>query len=166
MTLWDDIYSQIQALAVAVLPAGTPVIEGRQGKPAPDGPHLVIMPNPQLSLIGQASEVVNDDVTVRYFDWVGPVEIRELDGDGDLLRLLLQGTDRSTVKNYLQTVSFLSSSEVQDLSFQEGDKWVKELRMDFRITIRTKEEETLGYIETLGLSWDIAGHTGTADIPA
>ena len=167
MSLNNTIYEQLQALATVALPPGTKVIKGRQGKPAPAGAHLVIMPVPEITANGQADDRW-DEATgrfVKHMDWVGEVDVREIDGDGDLLRLLIEATDREDVKDYLTEVSFLSATTIQDLSFQEGDDWVLEVRVGIRIAVKTRLGFSTDYIETIGVHGTIGPVEITADIP-
>lgn len=165
MSLNSEIYAQIHALAKFALPVGTPIILGRRGKPAPSGPHLVVMPIPEIATSGQADERMVGDDLVKHFDWVGEVDIRELDGDGDLLRLLIEATESEDVETYLTTVSFLSNTTIQDMSFQEGDRWVLESRVGFRITVKTVRTERIGYLAKIGIQGSVGNIPVSSDIP-
>lgn len=165
-TLNEEIHKQISALARFALPVGTKVIRGRQGKPAPAGRHLVILPIHTMETNGQADERLTPEGLVKRFDWVGEVDIREMDGDGDWLRLLIEATESEEVKTYLTTASFLSHTTIQDLSFQEGDKWILEARVGMRMAIKTQRVEAIVPIETIGIQGTVGGFEITADIPA
>lgn len=166
MSLNRTIYEQLQALAKAALGPDVPVILGRQGKPAPNVRHLVIMPIPEIGVHGQGDDRWNGTAFEKHIDWVGEVDVRELDGDGDYLRLLLEATDWENVKDYLTEVSFLSATTIQDLSFQEGSEWVLEARVGLRISVKTKLAATTDYIEKIGIHGVIGPLEITADIPA
>ena len=165
MTLWDDIFAQLRSLALAALPTGTKVIEGRQGKPGISEPHIVIMPIPSLKMEGQSSDILIGEDLQKTMDWTGEVDIRQLGGDGDLLRLFLQETESETVKDHLVTVSFLSNTEIQDLSFQEGDHWVLEHRLAVRITVCTRRVDTVGTIKELSGVGTFTGSVKTHSVP-
>lgn len=161
MSLNEIILLQIGALAKAVLPTGAKVIRGQQNSPVPEGRHLVLMPIVTLSGHGQAASVFDGDEGLdKYFNWTGEVDIREVDGDGDWLRLWLEGTERDDVKTYMPSVSFMGATEIQDLSFQEGTKWIREARIGVRIHVRTTRKDIVGYFNQIRATGTVEGSFG------
>lgn len=158
MSLNEIILLQVIALAKASLPNGAPIIRGRSNAPPPEGRYLVVMPIVTLGGHGQAASVFDGDEHLdKFFNWTGEVDIREVNGDGDWLRLWLEGTEREDVKTHMPSVSFMGSTEVQDLSTQVGTKWVSESRIGVRIHVRTTRRDLVGYFDKIGLTGTVEG---------
>lgn len=165
MTISEAVYKQVRTLALAVLPVDSPVIRGMQNSPAPGEHYIAIMPLIDPTPHGMAHDVQAEDPDYldHHIDWTCSVDIREVGGDGDWLRLMVEGLESVDLQTWLPTLSVLDPGTIHGIPFKEGNKWLLENNMIWRCATRTTRRELVGYFTRIEATGQIGGHDLTIE---
>lgn len=126
-TLWDALYSWV----TSVLP-GVEVIESHENAPSPEGNFLCINYAGSWNLRGSsASRMIpgRDDLpSPRVYVYTGQVEIRDVDGNGENLLMLIESLENQDVAEKFGTngLSILRVSGPQMMPALQESHWRRE----------------------------------------
>ena len=126
-TLWDALYAWV----TSVLP-GVEVVISHEDAPSPAGNFVCIDYAGSWQLRGStASRMVSDRLDLpspRVYTYTGSVQIRDVDGDGENLMLLLESLEDPSVLDILADKGFsvLRSSGPQVMPALQQSEWRRE----------------------------------------
>lgn len=126
-TLWDALYSWVKS----VLPE-VEVIESHENAPSPAGNFLCIDYAGNWTLRGpSASRMVSDreDLpSARVYTYTGSIQIRDVDGNGENLMLLLESLENIDVSAQFEENGFsiLKSTGPMAMPALQQDQWRRE----------------------------------------
>lgn len=165
MGLNDDIYTKLRNWVYHILITeeglGLPIIQSRQNTPAPDGTYIVIDRFVGAGNIGRETKVYPPDDEGRTKianDWEGNVEIWEIDGEGDLLRMLVNSLGRAEIQQtYFQAEGIVTRGVigVTNIPRLDDDFWTEQAMFEMRIGFADVTTEQSGWIETVNYTGDI-----------
>lgn len=158
-TLWDALYAWV----TSVLP-GVEVVISHKNAPSPAGNFVCIDYAGSWQLRGStASRMVSDRLDLpspRVYTYTGSVQIRDVDGDGENLMLLLESLEDPSVLGTLADKGFsvLRSSGPQVMPALQQSEWRRESILTLELawarayagTVLTIESVEITQVETAG----------------
>ena len=158
-TLWDALYSWVKS----VLPE-VEVIESHENAPSPAGNFLCIDYAGNWTLRGSsASRMVSDreDLSsARVYTYTGSIQIRDVDGNGENLMLLLESLEDPSVLGTFAEKGFsvLRSSGPQAIPALQQSEWRRESILTLELawarayagSILTIESVEIVHVENFG----------------
>lgn len=117
-----------------------PIIQSEQDAPEPTtGLYLVIAAAPNRSRIGRPSKGDPDDLGKRKLinDYLLTLDIWEVNGLGDQLRLIEDSTDRQDIMDLFSSedLVYLGQEQIQYVPRTQENKWRKECMLEIRLAV-------------------------------
>lgn len=141
-------------------PTPAAVIRSHQSGPAPAGAYVVVENHPNLTPFGSSSKAqdVASDKRSSVTDYQAKVTLWEVNGDGDLLRILGAAAEWQTSISMLAgyKIAGLKVGEVMHMPRLKGEaEWIEEFRVEVTFMVAVDLPEPLGWIETVELTNNI-----------
>ena len=157
--LYTFLYNLIDYLLndVSELNLNIPIIQSHQNVPAPseEDRYIVIDYAPNRDRIGRASSAdTNESTNTRKHvnDYEYTTEIWEVNGNGDLLAVILDSIERQEIRNMWDDANFALRRQ-GDITFIPSDNneeyWKKECMVELIIGTATETIENAGWIEDI-----------------
>ena len=151
--LWDVLYAWIHS----VLPF-VEVVEGYENAPSPRGNYIVVDYAGTWTLAGTAPARVvhgrNDLPAPKVYVYRGQVQVRDVDGDGENLMLLVESLDNSEVLAAFEEAgcSVLKTSGPQLMPSLQQTRWRKESLLTLEMSWARGYEGSLLTIESVEIN--------------
>lgn len=151
--LWDVLYAWIHS----VLPS-VEVVEGYEDAPSPNGNYIEVDYSGTWTLAGTAPAKVlhgRDDLPApRVYVYRGQVQVRDVDGDGENLMLLVESlSDFGVLQNFEEAgCSVLRTSGPQLMPGLQQTKWRKESLLTLEMSWARGYEGTSLTIESVEIT--------------
>lgn len=147
------------------------IISSNQNAPHPDSQYITIAYNANRSRNGRASKPdvyynsedegdPKNGTRLLVSDWGLEVELRETNGEGDLLRVLMDSLDREDIhETYFMAnnIAIYNEGDVQQIPRLNQESWIKEAMVEIRLGIAEGTRETTSWIDTVDYEGDIGG---------
>lgn len=143
-TLYNFLYFWIDLILNTELSLGIPIIQEYQDAPAPDERYIAIDSSPDRTTIGRAyrTEPINDPgpeeglVNIVNDDEL-MLELREVNGTGDLLRVLTASIERASVQLLFaeNKITYFGDEGVKIINRTNDNKWIKEAVVEIRLGV-------------------------------
>lgn len=148
-----------------------PIISSHQNAPSPDEPYITIQYNGGRSKTGRASkpdvyfndEDENDPLNgtrLLVSDWGIEIEIRETNGEGDRLRLLIDSLDREDIHNdyfVANKIVHYTNGNILPVPRLNQEDWIKESMVEMQLGSAEGTRETTSWIDTVQYEGTIGG---------
>jgi hypothetical protein len=150
--LYDFIYSWVDQVANTEQSQSYPIIQSDQNAPEPSGLYLVIGAAPSSrSRIGWPSKGDPDGSGDRKLinDYVLMLELWEVNGTGDNLRMLVDSIDRQDIQDLFKTVDlvYMGQENIQYVPRTQENEWRKECMLEIRLGVGELTIEDSSWIE-------------------
>lgn len=151
--LWDALHNW----ATSVLGGNVEVTPSHEDAPSPDGMYICIGYAGTWRLAGTtASRMLADDpqaVDPRVYVYRGTVQVREVEGDGDALMLLLESLETPEVEAAFSTagISVLRSTGPTAMPALQGSLWRRESLLELEVSWARAYAGTALTIESVGI---------------
>jgi hypothetical protein len=163
--LLDFLYEWIYQILVIECGDNIPIIESNLNVSPPNAedPYITIEFSGSKNKIGSASKMEPDKITgisKVINDYGELIELREVNGNGDRLRTIIDSTDRREINDLFRTnqVAYLGEEgNITPVPRLNGKDWVREALVEIRIGVATGTTEQSGVIETVEYSGTISG---------
>lgn len=147
------------------------IISSHQNTPAPDKPYITIQYNGGKSKTGRAAKpdvYFNDEdgndplngTRLLVSDWGIEIEIRETNGEGDRLRLLIDSFDREDIYNdyfVINKIAHYTNGNVFPVPRLNQEDWIKESMVEIQLGSAEGTRETTSWIDTVQYEGSIGG---------
>lgn len=152
------------------------IIQAHQDAPSPTGLYLAIEAVPNRQKIGSASfgdvelagaGPLEHEVLVMVNDYVLSVELWEVGGTGEALRILLDSLDRPDIQGLWTTAGFsmlVPASPIQHMPNVQNSRWTKECFVELRIGTAEKTEDLSGSLAIVEIAGTIPAQGRSGDI--
>ncbi len=171
MSMNDDIYLKVRAWFYFVLNTegglGIPIVQSHQNAPAPDEPYITIDAAGNVSSIGRATkkyppeEVAPDVYEAKIAtDYESIIEVWEIGGTGDLLRMVISSTERAEIQQeYFQKENIVirGVNNIITIPQLDNNHWTQQAMVELRIGFADSIKEQSSWIETVAYSGEIGG---------
>jgi hypothetical protein len=154
--IYENIYDWIDQILNQEMCLGFTIIESHQDIPKAkrDEVYMVIQYSPtNIDRIGRPTKTEVDSNGKRNLinDYVGILELREVNGDGEYLRVLLESLDRQDIIDYWSSknLSQYTEGSVINIPRIQETNWKKEALVELTIGYATATKENIGYIENV-----------------
>lgn len=142
--------------------SGLKIITANQNAPAPKGTYITMDYFGVRDRIGRASkgELLETESRLLVSDWRIRFQLRESNGDGDLLRLLLDSLDREDMyhKHFVaNSIAHLNSTDISPVPRLNLESWVRESMVEMQLGAAEGTRENAIAIETVEYNGDIGG---------
>lgn len=129
-----ELFQFIRSWVVSIVPVNTFVIQSYQAGPAPTerkDAYLTIEPIGSWEKVGQDSKMIYDRPDLshpRVTTYRGTIQVREVNGLGDLLRDLVESFSSQQALDYFgpNGVSILSTQGPTAIPSLQGSRWLQE----------------------------------------
>lgn len=160
MGLNDDIYQKIYNWVYFVINTENgfeiPIIQSRQNTPAPESTYIVIDRIVEVIQIGRVIKNYPPDETTGKAkvsnDYEGTLEIWEIDGEGDYLRMLINSLERQEIQNIYFAEELLVNRGVigiTNIPRLDNEHWTEQAMLEMKIGFADVTTEQSGWIETV-----------------
>jgi hypothetical protein len=173
MTINEEIYQNLYDWADQVLNQerclDMTIIKSTQNVPKPkrNDCYIVINYASNLDRIGRPYRTEVDDYGKRNLinDYVGILELREVNGDGEYLRVLIESLDRQEIQHLWSSNSLTHYNEgdILQLPRIQETNWKKEALVELTIGYSVATEDNTGLIETIEYQGTIPAQGGTGN---
>lgn len=160
MGLNDDIYQKIYNWVYYVINTENgfkiPIVQSRQNTPAPEGTYIVIDRIVEMIQIGRAIKKYPPDETTGKTkisnDYEGTLEIWEIDGEGNFLRILINSLERQEIQNEYFTKELIVNRGVigiTNIPRLDNEYWTEQAMFEMRIGFADTTTEQSSWIDTV-----------------
>lgn len=138
------------------------IINSHQNAPSPTTAYITVAYNATRSREGRASkgDVLDDGTRLLVSDWGLEIELRETNGDGDRLRMLIDSLDREDIYHTYfvnNGIAHYGSNDVTPIPRLNQESWVREAMVEMRLGIAEGTRETTSWIDTVDYTGTIGG---------
>lgn len=140
--LYTFLLSWIQQVVNTEPAQSYPIIQSDQDAPEPTdgGLFIVISAAPNRSRIGRPSKGDPDDITGKsklVNDYLLTLDIWEVNGLGDQLRLIEDSTDRQDIIDLFSSndIVYLGQEDIQYVPRTQENKWRRECMLEIRLAV-------------------------------
>lgn len=138
------------------------VISSHQNAPSPGAHYITVKFGPNRDRFGRASkgDVQDDGTRLLVSDWVGTVELWETNGEGDLLRILMDSLDREDIYHAYfveKSIVHYNQGEIAQVPRLDNESWIREAMVEMTLGLAEGTRETTSWIDTVDYSGDIGG---------
>lgn len=137
--LYNFIFSWVEQVVNTEPAQSYPIIQSNQDGPEPEDLYLVISVAPNRVRIGRPSkgdpDVVGKSKLIN--DYLLTLEIWEVNGFGDQLRLIQDSTDRQDIIELFSSIDlvYLGQENIQFVPRAQENKWRKECMLEIRLAV-------------------------------
>jgi len=152
--VFSGLYTWIDQVVNTEQSKSLPIIQSHQNAPEPDddGAYIVIDYAPNRNRVGRPSKTDVDDITFKR-EFVNDDELRvdiwEVNGDGDELRVIRNSTDRQDIIDLLKSLGIIywGDEGINNISRTQDNLWIRECMMEIRLRVADVIEEDSSYID-------------------
>lgn len=168
--LFSFLYGWVNQVLNTELSQSITIIQSHQNAPQPSKQNkfMVIQYAPTRTRIGRPAfdEVNGSDQLKRINDYELLVEMREVNGDGDNLRILVESTDREDIKKLFKDagVAYLGQEDIQTLPRSQDTLWIREHVLEIRLAVAEElTESNMSYIGDMEYEGTLPAQGRTGD---
>lgn len=163
MTLYNFLYEWINLVLNQEFLLNIIIIKSYQDAPAPTGCSYIVIDAPTgRRKVGSPSAQEPNDKGARNLvnDYEYKIEISQVNGDGELLQLLVDSIDRQEIKDLWRKNNFVyySQGEIIKIPRLSESKWKKEAMVELTIGTAVTTVEQSSIIEDIEVEGKVNEH--------